>query len=474
MAMMFPRRIDLVTLVALLAAGASSALPSAAAPQPGQPAPAHSATPKIGATDLWLEAAFEPAEIYVQAQAIYTLRLYQATDVRGLKLEVPAPALGELRPLGEDRVGETTRNGRRYRVTERRFGVFPFASGEFTLPGARAVGTVAVPGASLGTRATLDIIAPRVALSVLPIPPDAAPDSWLPARALSLGETWTPTGAELHTGEAVQRTIRIEAHGLDAAQLPPPDLRVEGVSVHPAPPRLENRFDGEWNVGIREQSWRIVPSRAGDLVLQEVRVHWWDAAARQPRLAILPARTFSVVGNADRRGVAEVPDAVETKSASTAVAPGEDSDDADLQPAASRIGIRLPPAASLPALAAIFLPFSVSLAWLLRRAWQRDAPWRALRAACRRDDPRATRDALLACDQQGWPVRRPRSLAEFAAHVPDPGARDAIRALDRHLYGVPAECWDGRCLLACIPALRTKTRFTSAPRAGALPPLYPD
>ncbi|MDT3670032.1 MAG: hypothetical protein ROZ37_06835 [Aromatoleum sp.] len=468
MAMMFPHLIGFITLVALLATGASSALPSAAAPQPGLPAPAHAATPKTGATDLWLEAAFEPAEIYVQAQAIYTLRLYQASDVRELRLEVPAPALGELRPLGEDRVHETTRNGRRYRVTERRFAVFPFASGEFALPGARAVGTVAVPGALPGARAALEIVAPQVALSVLPIPPDAAPDTWLPARALSLAETWTPTAAELHTGEAVQRTIRIEAHGLDAAQLPPPDLRVEGVSVHPAPPRLENRFDGEWNVGIREQSWRIVPSRAGELTVPEVQVHWWDAAAGQPRLAILPARTFSVVGNADLRGAAEVPNAVETKPASTAVAPGEDFDGADLQPAASRIGIRLPPAA------AIFAALSASLAWLLRRAWQRDAPWRALRAACRRNDPRATRDALLACDPQGWPIRPPRSLAEFAAHVPDPGARDAIRALDRHLYGMPAERWDGRRLLACIPTLRTKARFRPTSRPGALPPLYPD
>ncbi|WP_332672820.1 BatD family protein [Aromatoleum sp.] len=464
------RRIAASVLFATLAAFVSGRAPSAmAATQAVQATSARSSAPATHDADLWLEAAFEPAEIYVQAQAVYRLRLYQAIDVRELRLEVPAPALGELRPLGEDRVDETTRDGRRYRVTERRFAVVPFASGEFTLPDARAVGTVAVRGAMPGTRAALAIVAPRVALSVLPIPPEAAPGAWLPARALSLAETWAPATAELRIGEALQRTIRIEAHGLDAGQLPPSDLRAEGFSVHPASPRLENRFDGEWNVGVREQSWRIVPSRAGKLIVPEVRVHWWDAAAGQPRLATLPAHTFSVAGEtaADVRGAAEVQPAPR----GGAEVPDTDKD-GRLLPAAGVRGSDLPPAARFAALAAVFAALAGSVT-RLRRNWQRGAPLRALRAACRRNDPRAARDALLVhAARCGGPP--PRSLGELAAHVADAGTRDAILTLDRHLYGVPAERWDGCSLLACIPALRTKAPFRPPSRAAGLPPLYPE
>ena len=422
---------------------------------------------RAGATDVWLEAGFEPAAVYVQAQAIYTLRLYQAIDVRELRFEVPRPALGELRPL-DGRVDEATRDGHRYRVTERRFAVVPFASGDFDLPGVHVSGLVAVRGgAAPGGRAPLKLDAPRATLSVLPIPTEAGADPWLPARALSAVEAWTPAATEVRAGHALRRTIRIEARGVDAAQLPALELSAEGLSAHPEPPRLANRFDDEGIVGTREQSWRIVPSRAGELVAPELRLPWWDAVAGRARVATLPARKLLVAGGSRP----EAPPAMSEPS------PNEPASVARL-PAASdtpRVGGPKPKAALAVATLVAVLALAVfALAGVaLRRGARAGEPLRSLSTACRRNDPRGARDALLRHAATRWPAQPPRSLGELAARLPDRAARDAVAALDRHLYRGPGGDWDGRSLLGCAAALRNAGRSrTSRRAAGLLPPLY--
>ena len=444
------RFVDILMLVVLFVAGALLP-PSVSAQEP----PVMTAA----SADLWLEATFEPAEVYVQAQAVYTLRLYQAIDVRELRLEVPAPALGELRQIGEDRVDEATRNGRRYRVTERRFAVFPFASGKFTIPGAHAAGFVAAPSGAPGGRAPLKLAAPPVALSVLAIPAEAPPGAWLPARELSLVESWAPSPAELRAGETVQRTVRIEAYGVDAAQLPSPDLQTEGFSLHPDPPDFENRFDGEWNVGIREQSWRITPQRSGYLVVPEVRFEWWDAVAGEPRVATLPAHTISVPRLA----------ASGSRPAPSPAALPADSPAPAIIATAANSRIAPPPVVALLAALAIL----VALAPVVSRLRRRDAAsLRALRTACRRSDARTARDALLALAAKRWSVEPPRSLGELALRLSDPGARAAIMSLDRHLYGEPGAHWDGSGLLAHERTLWKTPASRRQSRRNGLPPLY--
>ena len=95
---MVRRRIDLRLLLAATF-GMAAALAAAAAASQSQ--------------DMWLEAGIEPAQVYVQAQAIYRLRFYQAVDVRDLKINGPSTRLADLRPIGTGRVYETLRDGRR-------------------------------------------------------------------------------------------------------------------------------------------------------------------------------------------------------------------------------------------------------------------------------------------------------------------------------------------------------------------------
>lgn len=422
-------------------------------------APARSA----GNPDLWLEARLEPAAPYVQAQALYTLRLYQAIGVRELQFHAPAAPLADIRPLAGDHVVEVTRDGRRYRVTERRYAVFPFASGEQVLSGAHVTGQVTVPGALPAATAALRLDPPPTPIDVLPIPPNAGTAAWLPARTLTLSETWTPDPADARAGQALRRTVRIEAEGLDAAQLPALDPVGEGFSAHAEAPRLDNHFDGTWNIGTREQSWLIVPARAGTLELPTLQLPWWDVLANRPRNASLPARTLAIAaalptGAAAAAPAALMPGAGDTPATAPAPTPAPASSST-----APHDTVATPALITAPALAAV-----LALAgWrgVIRR--RRTAAWRALRSACRRNDPRAAHRALLALAAVHWPDCPPRSAGELARRAPGTAASAALLALDRRLYGPAAAPWDGRALLASLPP-----KSAGGVRAARLPPLY--
>jgi len=368
-------------------------------------APAASAAP-----DLWLEAEIEPVRVHARTQAIYRLRLYQGVAAGELKLSGPSAALADFRAVGDDRIYEALRDGRRYRVHERSYAVFPFASGELKIAGARADGVAAG-----GRRALRLDAAPRV-LSVLPVPAGAG----LPARELTLSESWSMP-EQLAVGEVARRHVRIEAVGIDAAQLPELGFAIPGMAVHAEPARLENRFRGELNVASREQSFSIVPQVAGTLAVAELQLRWWNADAQAPAVAALPARTLAVAGAS--------------------------------APAVSATPVAAASSASIALIGALGL----TAAWAWRRRAALSAAWR-LRRACRSARPVAVRDGLLAWATLRWSDRPPRTLGALADLLDDEAARRALGELDRRLYGAGGADCDAAWLTGVVRQIRRAGR----------------
>jgi hypothetical protein len=368
----------------LLLAGAVFALPADAGP--GQ--------------DLLLEAQIEPAQVYVQAQAIYRLRFYQAVDVRDLRIDGPSARLADIRPIGQGRIYQEVRGNRRYRVHERSYAVLPFASGPLELAGAHAAGRVATPGAqSSGGRHAVSVEASPRIMNVLPAP-ETAKASWLPARRLTLTESWmAPDPARI--GAAFKRTIRIEAAGVDAAQLPELQVVAPGIAVYAEPARLKNRFAGELNIGSREQLFNMVPQRTGDIVVPELQLRWWDTATAMPHIASLPSHRLHIAA-----------DTVQTLPASAVP-----------QQAGALMYLLIAAGIFCLILLAIYAarPY-LHLAWRLYRT-------------CRAEDARGVRDGLLAWSALIWPAAPPLTLVALAQHINDQAARDALMDIDRRLYG---------------------------------------
>lgn len=392
--------------------------------------------------DVLLEAELIPAQVYVQAQAVYRMRFFQAVDVRDLKIIGPSARLAEVRPIGIDTVNEAQRDGRRYRVHERRFAVFPFSSGELELSGAHVEGRVpATDATSVDGRQAIQLDAPARTLSVRPVPSELGLTPWLPARSLTLNETWAPVELQVKTGQILHRHIRIEALGVDAAQIPPIELVVPGMLIRAEAVKLHNRVVGELNMGVSEQSFSLVALQDGTIVLPQVRLPWWNLGDDMAAHATLASRTLSV-----RPGDANV-----AQILSPPLAPQpEISPPAQLKTKTSST----PNFLLLAGLAAFITVFL--LAWFKRQRVR--AVW-SLRIACQSGKASAVRDALLEWAALIWPHMPPPTLEALGHKLDDPLAQDALATIDRCLYGPN----DGRCdAIALSAAVRTIKRASPA------------
>jgi hypothetical protein len=410
------------------------------------------AAPALGEEhEPFLEAQLQPEAVYVQAQAIYTVRLYRSSLLQQGRLLQPEARDLVLVALGEDRQRQVGREGRLYHLTERRYAVFPQASGVVRLPGA------AFSGRELYSRA------PDLALEVRPRPGRAPGETWLPARRVEVTEEWSADPAGLRAGEVAVRTLILAAHGLAAAQLPklpPPELA--GVRVYADPPRLEERpsyTGGIEGRRIERHTFFVAHDQAG--TLPAIEVPWWDTTADAPRLARLPERT---VGHGP---TAVASDALPHSAAEMATPPGSEP--------ASSVGEEADADTDTGASTAV-LPVVLAAGLVLLLRWRRPLArrrrvWQAIRAvsrACRAGDPQAARAAL-----ERWAVlaRAGRRSGPVAELLEGEEARAALRQLDEALYSGRSGVWDGpACWRALGPALR---RGASRPKARGEPPLAP-
>ena len=441
-----------------------------------------------GGRDVFIETDFAPEEVYVQSQLTYTIRIYRAVEFLEAALSDFAPDGAVTHRLGKDATYTRVIGGRRYRVIERRFAVFPQASGRLALPALRLdariaeTGTAPALGRLFGEGRRVRLASQPAEVTVKPRSPAAA-SPWLPARALTLAEEWSEDPPRLVAGEPVTWTLRLGATGLAGEQLPPIDLPELGsVRVYPDQPSIETRAGRDAVHGTRIQRIAMVPGVAGTLELPELRVEWWDVEADAPRTALIPARTLTVaeapaIGEPLRPALADVPEA----------------DAAVLETAAS--DRRLWQGLS----AALAVAWLATLVGLLRARGRlrrggsappepvspgsprnAAAARRRVLEACRAASPRAARDALLDWAETVWPESPPRDLADLAARVrggSDAGEPfvEAILALDRALWAAEAAGWTGESLAARLPREigPPPARRRSAPVPGGLPSLHP-
>lgn len=406
------------------------------------------------APELWLEAGISPATPYLQSQSVYTVRLYQGIGLQELEFRAPAAALAEIRPIGE-RIEEVTRAGRRYRVTERRYALFPFASGELALEPA------GITARRFSTApATPDVVlnAPALKPKVRPIPSGAPLGAWLPARTLAVTESWSPDTTAPGAGQPIQRTIRITAQGIDASQLPELSVRGEGFSAHAAPPALHDRIEGDWNVGTREQTWTIVPTRPGTMTVSGVVIPWWNSDTHRIEFANLPGRSLTI---------AAAPAAVSDGHTGSATHGSGQSSTPMTPPASSAIRDVRPVMEITPYTIGMWLLVITLTGGLLVALRGRTAAWRRLARACRNNDARAAQAALLQGGAPRASARSPKTLGELAFGLPDDCPyRAELARLERHRYGPSRDTWrEGRAL--------AKTLIISRIRPKCLKPCQP-
>ncbi|WP_165663940.1 BatD family protein [Metapseudomonas otitidis] len=414
---------------------------------------------------VFIDASLDQESVYVQAQAILTLRIYHSVSLYDDSSLTPLQmADARIEQLGEPRTYEKEINGVRHGVIELRYAIFPQKSGQLMIPSQ-------VFSATLAERSSQDayqpfgprpgrltrVSSPQIPLAVKPRPADYPADApWLPARNLTLVEAWSPEPDKAQVGDSLTRSLMVKTEGLSSAQIPAlPATSANDLRRYPDQPQLANEVGERGVTGSREEREALVPTAAGRIELPAVDVVWWNTRDDRLEHSRLPARTLEVAVNP-----AMEPEApVET--------PGAD------QPAPA--GPPLWPWQLATLILALTTLLGFGLWWHARRqpailpTVQTGPSPRTLlddlKRACQANDPQATRQALDA-----WARQQPETLAEMAARfVP---LSDAMDGLNGALYSESGQHWQGEDLWKAIRALPAR-QVQQQTTASALPPLYP-
>jgi len=438
-------------------------------------------TQAAGRKDVFLEATVDPSSAYVGQQMVYTVRLLFAADLTSGALEDPQVTGIDFRRLGDEINYQAERGGRRYNVIERRYAVMPQREGHLQIPSVAFQGesvNMANPDAFFGNGTPITAASPAVDIDVRPAPAQASQGAWLPARALSLTLDGGPAHGDLHVGEPLNLVMNLQATGLPYEALPSLSLpSLDGATVYPDKPVNGTRVDGQWLVGRRQQSFAVVPNRAGTLTIPETTLTWWNVVENRAETARIPARTLTVLpgAGAPTSSSPSVPQAHATPIAATST-----------QPEAAVTSESVP--WRMLALISLGLWALSVLAWFVWRWRQRGrasapvAPVDAakgtaprLRAAflveARGNDVARQANALLAWARAERPALQ--NLGELARALSAGAQRDAIDALQRQRYAGKDAGGPGDRL-----AMAFRDGFAWEPEgagddASPLPPLYP-
>ena len=120
---------------------------------------------------------------------------------------------------------------------------------------------------------------------------------WLPAKSLTITETWSPEPDEIDQGALTRRTIVVEAAGLNADRLPPPpDMRAPGIITFRGPVQRETILSEDGPTARATYVWDLRPATGAPARMPAVTLPWFDTGERRMRTAALPERWVAYVG----------------------------------------------------------------------------------------------------------------------------------------------------------------------------------
>jgi hypothetical protein len=465
---LMPKRTGILTIPVLEVAGQRS--------QPISITVTESSPQGSSAGDVFLESEASPDNPYVQQQVILTIRLYYDEKLREGSLSAPEPANTIVRQLGKDKTGAVNLKGKNYQVLERRYALFPQASGSLEIPAPIFNGIVAVAGqrrshfGSMFDLAPFDTATKRVrkrgkpvTIAVQPRPAQASGSLWLPASALTAKQSWNVEEA-IKVGSPVTMTVTLEAEGLTASQLP--NLEPEGLqdfNIYPDKADEETLEQVDGVRGVRSQKIAFIPTRPGTLTLPDQTLYWWDVANDRQEELILSGRSITVLPSGE---IGREPEQ-HVEQASSPVTKGDVGQTLSAAPATADVW---------PWVAAFFAVLWVGTLGLYitsRTKPKKDGTppptkekatrTRAARAtfisACRENNPASARSSLLAWAAAHWPDTPPKGLEELGKRLDSDQQVSLLHELDAALYRGKSS-WKGDALRRAFAKLPVEAKKT--------------
>jgi len=435
--------------------------------------------------ELYLEVEVSQKHPYVQAQVLYTVRLYQRINLAQATLSDPTLDNAVVEKLGEDNQYNTQVKGVTYLVTERKYALFPQQSGAMTI--APLVLTAEVITHAPRSRfdsffsnqatQTKRVLSKAITLDVQASPASFKANHWLPAERVELTETWSNKELKVNVGEPITRTLTLLAKGTTSSLLP--DLANTAsnsqLKIYPDKALIDDQKNAHGIIAMREQKMAFIPATAGKFTLPAIDVAWFNTQSQEVEHAQLPAVTLVAITGEASNAIVD--------NASTPTMPAINS----VQQPAEITTIH----SSIPANNIwMWVSLGLSVAWLMTLVfifWPRYSKPRPtlktntdntaikpqeiikqLKTACTNNHPQAAQQALIKWAKVSYNIS---NLAELSAHCGS-DLQAEIAKLNHALYAKEKLAWHGPGLLQAVMAKPIKP---SSSKNGdeLLVPLYP-
>lgn len=428
-----------------------------------------------GEADIFVTTEVDHANTFVQAQLLYTVKVYRSVPTRQPRLSEPDIRGVEvlIEVAGEERSYESILNGKAYNVVERVYAIFPQESGQVAIAPARFEARVLRDGRITG-RKIFESEGINIVVNPIPPPPDGFPDAaWFPARDVTLSQTWSREPDRLPAGEPITRHITVTALGQLSTQIPVINPAVaDTIKIYPDKPELRDMAEASGIRAVRSDQYAMIGISPGEVHLPELQLPWWNIDAAEWQLASLPGTTINIL-----------------PSANAAVAPPVVTE----QPLLQR---QLNASGNLVAQSSFWRRVSAALAgiWLLTVAawwWSRrpvsrtprePAPppiykqqakiLQAARKAAQAGDGAGVRSALLSWGRLEWSDSPPLNIGDFANCVAMPLSTQ-LQSLCRADYGPQKESFDGEALAKSLRSISVLREEKEQRPTDILPPLMP-
>ncbi|MBN2706870.1 MAG: protein BatD [Deltaproteobacteria bacterium] len=438
---------------------------------------------------------------YIQSQITLSVKLYikKTLPLHEASLEEPHLEKAVLIKLGDNRsYQKRLKNGVDYQVIERKYAILAEEGTTLTIPPLLFQGHVG-GGRSLLSDPFLNRFpnqgrrlrarSQELKIKLLPRAEEFTGSVWLPARELTIKENWDENQT-CRVGEPLTRTLRIEALGLSAEQLPQIEpAEIINCRSYPDQPELQTSIDNLQLHAVKTQAMALIPTQPGVLLLPEIRIDWWDVKNLCQRQAVLPERRLQIL-----------PDTSQPESTTNSPLPQADhgADERDTPENSSGNPAQVPSATTAFKTPRIWQGVSLGLTtiWLAtlllwlreRRRAEKPQPaaepkkepatrdCRRIKAAALAADPKAVYQALLDWGGANWPQSPPRNLGELASRLSHPEIEKDFAELEKELFSAGERGqWAGEIFWRKLEKnLRPyQPPSKSQQKPAQLPPLYP-
>lgn len=428
-----------------------------------------------GEADIFVTTQVDHATSYVQAQVLYTVKVYRAVATRQPRLSEPSMDGVEvlIESAGEERTYESILEGKAYNVVERTYALFPQQSGAISIAPARFEARVLRDGRITGRKVyesePLDVL-----VNPIPPPPEEFPGAvWFPAKSVAISQDWSREPNRLPAGEPITRHITVTAVGQLSTQIPIIEPAVsDAIKVYPDKPEFRDSAEASGIRAVRRDQYAMIGVSAGDVALGAVELPWWSIEDAEWKIASLPGSTLSILPSS----------AVVPIQPAIADQPAVDEGDESAAPAViysdfwRNVSIGF---------AGIWVMTLIGWWWSRRPADQLptepEAPplhkqqakcLKAARKAALNGDAVNVKSNVLDWAQLQWPDESIRSVGDVARRVSMPLSTQ-LETLCSASYGPGERSWDGDALAKSLRSFSILQDDVDERATNELPPLSP-